>query len=208
MTDRGALLPTLDRLFAGPRESVLTLEEFLAGMETRSYAFAIAALDIINVVPTGIPWLSTITGVPMFLLVVQYFLGRPVPSLPDIVGRRGLPRGKLQDLLKRIRRHIERLENAIHPRRAWWVTGMPRRCLQLAWMLLIVLLALPIPFDNFLPAWAILFFCLALIEGDGVMAMLGWLFTFFTAVWTVFLLMIGHAAIMAAIAAARHILFD
>ena len=59
----------------------------------------------------------------------------------------------------------------------WWVTGVPRRCLQLAWMLLIVLLALPIPFDNLLPAWAILFFCLALIEGDGVMAMLGWLFT-------------------------------
>jgi len=208
MSERGALLPTLDRLFAGPRASVLTLDEFLEGLETRSYAFAIAALDLPNCLPTGIPWLSTITGVPMFLLVVQYFLGRPVPSLPDIVGRRGLPRGKLQDLLKRIRRHIERLENAIHPRRAWWVTGMPRRCLQLTWMLLIVLLALPIPFDNFLPACAILLFCLALIEGDGVMAMLGWLFTFFTAVWTVFLLMIGHAAIMAAIAAARHILFD
>ena len=88
------------------------------------------------------------------------------------------------------------------------MTGLPRRCLQLAWMLLIVLLALPIPFDNLLPAWAILFFCLALIEGDGVMAMLGWLFTLFTAVWTVFLLMIGHAAIMAAIAAVQHILFD
>ena len=115
---------------------------------------------------------------------------------------------QLQWFLARVRRHIERLENAIHPRRAWWVTGVRRRCLQLTWMLLIVLLALPIPFDNLLPAWAILFFCLALIEGDGVMAMLGWLFTFFTAVWTVFLLMIGHAAIMAAIAAVQHVLFD
>jgi hypothetical protein len=38
--------------------------------------------------------------------------------------------------------------------------------------------------------------------------MLGWLFTFFTVVWTVFLLMIGHAAILAAIAAVQHILFD
>ena len=72
-------------------------------------------------------------------------------------------------------------------------------------MLLIVLLALPIPFDNLLPAWAILFFCLALIEGDGVMAMLGWLFALFTVVWTAFLLMIGHAAILAAIAALQHI---
>ena len=40
------------------------------------------------------------------------------------------------------------------------------------------------------------------------MAMLGWLFTFFTAVWTVFLLMIGHAAIMAAMRSRPSILFD
>jgi len=208
MSERGALLPTLDRLFAGPRDSVLTIEAFLEGLEARSYAFAIAALNLPNCIPTGIPWLSTVTGVPMFLLVLQYFLGRPVASLPGVISRRGLPRAKLQDVLARVRRHIERLENAIHPRRTWWVTGLPRRCLQLAWMLLIVLLALPIPFDNLLPAWAILFFCLALIEGDGVMAMLGWLFTFFTVIWTVFLLMIGHAAIMAAIAAVQHVLFD
>ena len=55
---------------------------------------------------------------------------------------------------------------------------------------------MPIPFDNLFPAWAILFFCLALIEDDGVMAMLGWLLTAITACWTVFLLMVGHAAII------------
>ena len=195
MSERGALLPTLDRLFAGPRESVLTLDEFLNGLETRSYAFAIAALDVINVVPTGIPWLSTVTGVPMFLLVIQYFLGRPAPSLPAFIGRRGLSRGKLQDFLGRARRHIARLENAVHPRRDWWVSGLPRRALLVAWLLLIVLLALPVPFDNLLPAVAILFFCLALLEGDGVMAMLGWLFTIITAIWTIFLLTIGHMVI-------------
>src|SRR5437762_11869888 len=78
MSERG-LLPALDRLFAGPRDSRLTLEAFLQGLETRSYAFAIAALDLPNCLPTGIPWLSTITGVPMLLLAVQYFLGRAVP---------------------------------------------------------------------------------------------------------------------------------
>ena len=72
----------------------------------------------------------------------------------------------------------------------------------------ILVLALPIPFDNLLPAWAILFFCLALIEDDGVMAMLGWLFTLLTALWTIFLLMIGRAAIMTAVATVRQALFD
>ena len=135
---------------------------------------------------------STVTGIPMFLLVVQYFLGREVPTLPYIVARRGLPRGKLQDFLAgRARRHIEWIEIAIHPRREWWVSGPRRYLLLLTWTLLIVLLALPIPFDNLVPAWAIMFFCFALLERDGVMAMLGWLFTGLTILWTIFLLTVG-----------------
>ncbi|MCX7365233.1 MAG: exopolysaccharide biosynthesis protein [Alphaproteobacteria bacterium] len=208
MSERGALLPTLDRLAEGPRDSIITLADFLQGLQTRSYAFAVALLDLPNCIPTGIPWLSTITGIPMFLLVLQYFRGHPVPSLPAFIGCRGLPRGKLQHFVARARRHIERLENAVHPRREWWVTGVPRHLMLATWMLQIILLALPVPFDNLLPAWAILFFCLAQIESDGVMAMLGWLFTLFTVIWTVFLVIAGHAAIMAAIAAARGILFD
>ena len=97
MSERGALLPTLERLFSGPRDSVLTIEAFLRGLEGRSYAFAVAALDIPNIIPTGIPWLSTITGVPMLLLAAQYFLGHETPTVPDFIGRRGLPRGRLQD---------------------------------------------------------------------------------------------------------------
>ncbi len=193
---------------AAPAIHVLTLDEFLAGLRGRSYAFAIMALNAPNCIPTGIPWLSTITGLPMLFLLAQFFAGRPVPSLPRLVGQRGLPRGRLQDFLDRARRHIRRLENTVHARHEWSVTGMPRRMLLLAWSLNALVLALPIPFDNLIPAWAILFFCLALIEDDGVMAMLGWLFTLFTAVWTVFLLMIGHAAMMAAIAALRGIVFN
>ncbi len=192
MTERGVLLPALDRLFAGPRESVLTLDEFLEGLEARSYAFAIAALDVINCVPTGIPWLSTVTGVPMFLLAIQYFLGRAAPSLPAFIGRRGLSRGKLQDFLGRARGRIARLESIIRPRHDWWVSGMPRRIMLLTWLLLIILLALPVPFDNLLPALAILFFCLALLEGDGMMAIIGWFFAIVTVVWTIFLLTVGQ----------------
>lgn len=191
MSERGTLLPTLERLFAGPRESVLTIEAFLEGLETRSYAFAVMALDIINVVPTGIPWLSTVTGVPMALLAVQYFLNHPTPSVPQFIGHHGLSRGRLQNFLVKAGPYIARLESAIHPRHDYMVSGLPRRLLLVVWFVLIVLLALPVPFDNFLPAVAILFFCLALIEGDGVMALLGWLFTLITTAWTIFLLIVG-----------------
>lgn len=207
MKDNFGLLTTLDRLFEGDRDSILSLNEFLVGLEGRSYAFAILALNIVNAIPTGIPWLSTITGVPMLYLLAQYFAGKPVPSLPLRIGKRGLPRGKLHDFLDRARRFIQWLENTVHARYEWWVNGMPRRLLLLAWSLNILILALPIPFDNLFPAWAILFFCFALIEDDGLMAMLGWFMTAITICWTVFLFMAGHAAIMAAISTLRGIIF-
>ena len=208
MSERGALLPTLDRLFAGPRDSILTVEAFLEGLESRSYAFAIAALNLPNCIPTGIPWLSTVTGVPMFLLVMQYFLGRPVASLPNVVGRRGLPRGQAAGC-PGARATAHRTAGECHPPAARLVGDGPAApLLQLAWMLLIVLLALPIPVRQSAAGLGDPVLLPRPIEGDGVMAMLGWLFTFFTAIWTVFLLMIGHAAIMAAIAAVQHVLFD
>ena len=97
MNDRGALLPTLERLFAGPRDQVLTVGAILAGLEARSYAFIIAVLDLPNCVPTGIPLLSTVTGVPMLLFAVQGLLGRPAPTLPARLTDHPLSRGKLQD---------------------------------------------------------------------------------------------------------------
>ena len=208
MKDNFGLVDTLDRLFAGDARSTLSLDEFLDGLQGRSYAFAIAALNLPNCVPTGIPWLSTITGLPMVFLLVQFFAGRPVPSLPAFVGRRAIDRGHLQRFLDRSRRFLGWLETKIHARAEGWVNGLPRRALLLALAANVVVLALPIPFDNFLPAWAILCFCLALIEDDGVMALLGWLFSVLTAAWTVFLLMLGHAAISTAFGALRRLVFD
>lgn len=200
MKDNFALADTLDSLFAGARDSLLTLDDLLAGLQGRSFAFAILALDLPNCVPTGIPWLSTLTGVPMLILLGQYLTGRAVPSLPRFIGTRGLPRGRLQDFLERSRRLIRRLERNVHARHEGLVQGTPRRLLVAAWSLNILLLALPIPFDNFFPAWAILFFCLALIEDDGLMAMLGWGATVVTLCWTIFLLVLGHTAALAVLA--------
>jgi len=196
MRQDGALLPTLDRLFAGPRDSLLTIADFLNGLEARSFPFIVAALALPNCIPTGIPLLSTLTGVPMAVIVAQAWLGRTTPRLPERLGRRALRRGRLQDFLVRMRPHIERIESGIHPRQRWWVTGMRRRALHGAFALMVAILALPIPFDNLFAAWAILFFCLALLEGDGVMAILGWALTLVTLVWTALLLAVGPIVVI------------
>lgn len=194
-----ALSAALDRVFAGARDEALTLAAFLKGLEGRAYPFAVAAIDFINCIPTGIPWMSTITGVPMVLLLVQMMARFPAPSLPHWIGRKSLPRGRLQDFMGRSRRWLVKLERLVRPRHEWLVEDLPGLALRIALFANAVLLALPIPFDNLLPAWAIMFFAMALLERDGGMAILGWLFTVLTAIWTVILLAAGREAIRMAL---------
>jgi hypothetical protein len=191
------LSAALARLIVGAREERLSLHEFLDGLSGRAYAFAIAAIDLPNCIPTGIPWLSTITGIPILLLLVQQGLRMPHPVLPDLLGRRSLPRGRLQAGFARVQSTLLWLERRVRRREEWLITALPGQLMFAAMLLAAVVLALPIPFDNLLPAWAVMFFALAQLERDGVMAILGWLATLATAAWTVLLLVVyGHAGVV------------
>lgn len=185
--DRRSLVDMLERLFAGPREAQVTVAQLMHDMHGRAYPLVVVVFDIPNCIPTGIPWLSTITGVPIVILLAQMMMGYDAPKLPEFIGRRSMPRSRLQDFMVRARRWIIRLENAVHPRHSGWTTGAAGFWLSLALMFNAVILALPIPFDNFPPAWAVMFFALALLERDGLMALAGWLATVVTVVWTAIL---------------------
>ena len=186
----------LRRLFAGPRDQRLTLGDFLAGLHGRAYPFAVMAIDLPNCIPTGIPWLSTITGVPIVLLLIQQAMRLEVPSLPAVLARQALPRGKLQDFYARGGSWLERLERHVRARHLWLLDNVPGLALAVALFVNAVVLALPIPFANLLPAWAVMFFAAAQLERDGLMAVLGWVLTVVSTVWTVALLVLYGQATM------------
>lgn len=194
--ERESLIDLLEQLFAGPREARVTIAQLMDDMKGRAYPLVVVVFDIPNCIPTGIPWLSTITGIPIVILLGQMLMGYEAPSLPAFIGGKSMPRGRLQDFLTRARRWIVRLENAVHPRRSGWTTGAAGFWLSIALLFNAVILALPIPFDNFPPAWAVMFFALALLERDGLMALAGWAATLITLAWTV-LLLIFYSEIMA-----------
>jgi hypothetical protein len=194
--DRVSLVDLLARLFAGPREARVTVAQLMDDMRGRAYPLMVVVFDIPNCVPTGIPWLSTITGIPIVILLGQMLMGYEVPTLPRFIATKSMPRSRLQDFLARARRWIVRLEKAVHPRWAAWTTGAAGFWLSLALLLNAVILALPIPFDNFPPAWAVMFFALALLERDGLMALAGWIMTLVTLAWTA-LLLLFYSEIMA-----------
>lgn len=119
-----------------------------------------------NVLPTP-PGTSAVLGAPLIFLAVQLTFGRS-PWLPAIISQRSMSREDFDALIRRIAPWLERAEKLLKPRAS--VLAMPpmEYFVGLVCLLLSLVLVLPIPLGNMLPALAISLMALGLLERDGV----------------------------------------
>jgi hypothetical protein len=124
-----------------------------------------------NVLPAP-PGLSGVLGLPLLYLSVQLMLGR-VPWLPGFIGDRAMPRDRFAQLVERLGPWLARAERLLRPRWSLLVSHGAERVLGAICLVLAAVLALPIPFGNMLPAFAICLIALGILERDGVWVAVG-----------------------------------
>lgn len=131
---------------------------------------AVAALVLIfaapNVVP-GPPGLSAVLGLPLIYLTSQLMLGHR-PWLPKVIAGRSFARQDFATLVGRIAPLLARIERLLRPRAAALVSWHAERFIGGFCLLLSVVLTLPVPLANMLPALAICLMMLGLLERDGL----------------------------------------
>ena len=168
----------------------IKLGEVIEETADRGFNLIIALLVLPFLFPMP-PGLSGVLGIACLMLGMQMALGRRSPWLPKQVAKLEFPRSLSQKLLKHIRRFTVWLEKLVRSR--WqqvannFYTGRISGCC-IAW--LSILLMLPIPLTNPLPAIAILVLAIANIEADGLLMCIGYLLTVFN---TVFFGFMGYA---------------
>jgi hypothetical protein len=168
----------------------LTLGQILAETSERGFSLSLGLLVLPFLFPMP-PGLSSILGLGCLVLAMQMGIGRRSPWLPKKVARFRFPRSFSLKLLKNIRRVTGWLEKIV--RRRWskiaensYVWRGNGFCI--AW--LAILLMLPIPFTNPLPAIAILLLAVSTIEADGLLMFCGYGLTLIN---TLFFGFIGYA---------------
>lgn len=164
----------LDGFANGDPDDVLRLGDLLKDFGPAAFGM----LLFLGVLPAFIPvpGVGGAVGGPLVILVgVQLLLGMRKLWLPEFLARRGPHRSAMMRFRQRMAPWLRRLEKLVRPRMTAFLDN--RIALSFTGLLLVllgVLLALPIPFTNYVFGFLLLLFAFALLERDGALLLVAW----------------------------------
>lgn len=165
----------LDGFANGDPDDVLRLGDLLKDFGPAAFGM----LLFLGVLPAFIPvpGVGGAVGGPLVILVgVQLLLGMRKLWLPGFLARRGPHRSAMMRFRQRMVPWLRRLEKLVRPRMTAFLDN--RIALSFTGLLLVllgVLLALPIPFTNYVFGFLLLLFAFALLERDGALLLVAWI---------------------------------
>ncbi|KAF1707616.1 exopolysaccharide biosynthesis protein [Pseudoxanthomonas sacheonensis] len=165
----------LDEFAAGDPDDHLRLGDLLSGL--RQTAFGM--LLFVAVLPAFIPIpgvAGAISGPLVVLIGAQLLFCLRKPWLPGFLARRGPYRRSMVRFRDRMARWLGWLEKVVRPRMEGVLDHPVASAFTgLLLVLLGLLLALPIPFTNYVFGVLLLLFVFALLERDGALMLVAWL---------------------------------
>ncbi len=170
----------------------VTLIEIMDIVGADSLLLLTIFLSLVFLVPVSIPGVSTVFGIGILFIGITRLVSRKL-WLPKTITNRKLSSEKLGEGLKRALIWFHRLEMISRPHRLSGLTseGLMTVLSNLSFILAALLLMAPfgfIPFSNTLPALALIFLSVGMIQRDGGFILLGNLSNVVTIVYFGFLI--------------------
>ena len=164
----------LDTLCDGDPNDHLALRDLIGGLGRSTFGVLLFISTIPAFIP--IPGVAGALSGPLVVLVgLHLLILMRKPWLPEFVARRGPQRSTLIRFDRAGDRWLRWLEKLVRPRMTAMIDHPVATVFTgLQLVLLGILLALPIPFTNFMFAGLLLVYALALLERDGALMLLAW----------------------------------
>lgn len=177
----------------------VTLIEIMDIVGTDSLMLLTIFLSLVFLVPVSIPGVSTVFGTGILLIGVTRLFARKL-WLPKAIATRKISAEKLRLGFNRALVWFHRLEKISRPHRLQGLTtnGLMALSNNLSFILAAILLMAPfgfIPFSNTLPAIALIFLAIGLMQRDGRSILLGYLANVATLIYFAFLIAGGGLSI-------------
>jgi hypothetical protein len=169
--DDHRLSATLLRIASRPGRDRIFIRDLLAELDHRAIAAMLFIFAVPNTIPVP-PGVSGVLGAPLIFLAAQLMLGRP-PWLPRLIADRSFARTDFEKVVLKVGPWLGKAEKLMQPRLEILARPPAENLIGAVVLLLAIILFLPIPLGNMLPAIAICIFSLGLIERDGIWVLLG-----------------------------------
>lgn len=148
----------------------VTLREVFTLLHGRGYVLLMMMLALPFCTPVPLPGLSTPMGLIIGIISLRLALGQK-PWLPAKLLDTRLPPALFKRVFIVTRRIISWFERVLRPRLLWLTAPSWSQQLHAIPMFIcaaLLLLPLPVPFSNSIPAWAIMLMAAGLLERDGL----------------------------------------
>jgi len=156
------------------RKAELTVGEMVSRVEHGDGPVAVLFVLTLPVLLPLPPGVSMLLALPLLVISLQIVAGRSTLWLPDALSRRTIKRAALAGLLHRLLPPLKRFETLVRPRLRFLTGPIGARVVGLACTLIAMVLVLPIPFANLVPAVALTLFALGLTRRDGLLVLAGY----------------------------------
>lgn len=156
----------LDQVGDDDRRERVSISDLMRAMDARAVAALILLFALPNVLPTP-PGTSSILGLPLLYLCAQMMLGK-LPWLPALIADRSMTRNDFRAFVSRVTPWLARAERLLKPRLLFITSPKGEQVIGALCLLLAIVLAMPIPLGNMLPALAISLMALGVLERDGL----------------------------------------
>ncbi len=163
---RKRLSELLDEIGADETRTRISIADLVQMMSGRAIGALLLIFAFPNVLPAP-PGVSGLLGLPLIYLSAQMMLGR-IPWLPPFIANRSISREDFAQTVLRVTPLLARAERLLKPRLTVLVHRNAERAIGALCLMLALILILPIPLGNMLPAIAICLMALGVLERDGL----------------------------------------
>ncbi len=162
----------LEDLLDGGGERI-AIGDMVDAFGPRAFGALLFVFSIPNLLPLP-PGSSTILSIPLLIIAPQLVIGVPNLWLPKAIDERSLRRADLKAAFDKILPRLRRVERLLQPRLGFMFGVLGDRLIGLVCTALVLVLILPIPFGNLLPAASIAALSLGMAQRDGALVALGY----------------------------------
>ncbi len=149
----------------------ISIRDIFETMGDRAIGALMLVFALPNLVPTP-PGTSAILGAPLLFLAAQLTFGLR-PWLPKVIADRSMRREDFEAIISRIHRKLAFAERMLKPRLSALVEPPAEYLAGFLCLVMAIILTLPIPLGNMLPALAICLFSFGILGRDGLFVILG-----------------------------------